>query len=1053
MNKIQVSGLPNFAGVEFSFDTDLPLQANKAFPEELFEANGGEIPIAGIKASANKKFTLGNGSKNVEFNAKAEGIAALGVYRKAEKLLDALQTEGLSEPMANLMNLKIADDENLLALRWGYNLEAGAKGQVALIPAASPLKLTFGASGQKTGLSVLLHAQGRTETIFDSIKNTLESWKVPRQVQRVSELNPKTTVIYETFGKLDLSLGVEYGYNYNWVRESINIGGLSGDFGMKIEMAVKAQLGFSASGRYALALSRETDAETIRVQVFRMKQKGWSFAFDGGISSQITKVPFPDNIDDFIKGVFNLNGSQVMKDLEKWLDPNAKLEDLLSEEIFDFAKDIIKKVTGIDPIADAKNAIEKLQKLITRWHELPHEVTALLYGLLGKGVNLKGLKDFLGEVVKFAENPDKVAEEIQKYLPDFEFFSTPIGKWLSAVSNEGVISLLANLETELKKEGGVLERAKQTLALLDGSEVENMLEELQKWIDEKFQIKKIENLDPEKWDAWLKKRLADFFAKDKLIPDELKKIRNAVIELRKKASEFYGKGYEALMKKYSFDVHFAFQKTTTRDALIDLTLDFSGAKAAEAEKCLEQALDGDFSKLLVNKKADDKTPLTCVTINQAVFTHEIKRNLHLEVNLPNFSGTLDHITNSVAKNKVIDTADGRLWVFTLEAEDILKKRRSLSRLSAAVELSETEGVRTFSKDNDRLDYSFLYGKYEVNRKYIEMRYELGANSFLRSAFPKDQGSFSQYLDELDRHLDADFPGSNKFGNVLTSLKVSLPGKVMSVWEKVPPDLDNNFYQKTSLLVQRIFRDWIPLNFIEDKEQYGSPRVIYPLLAYCALPRFTNKLKEDGDFYFYWKYESEKSNVFNGPLWQDNLRQKVLKKADDETDDPRYEVTNDNLKAIAQNVLNTAEGKSRFESLCGFEKNIIQAINTTAKNFHQFKTETEIEKKIEALAEFGISFTNTFNNEMGHIDYIPKGAFRPLGLLLFLNMAQLLEPELSDTKLAAMLEILVLKPEISGDDFKKAKAKFFEGEYPETKDLVLQQRIVNVDIPAQQQFLS
>ncbi len=70
----------------------------------------------GFDASVKGKVAL---AQTVEFSAGSEGFAALGVYRKSEKLVNALQREGLSDPMANLIHLKIADEENLLVLHWG----------------------------------------------------------------------------------------------------------------------------------------------------------------------------------------------------------------------------------------------------------------------------------------------------------------------------------------------------------------------------------------------------------------------------------------------------------------------------------------------------------------------------------------------------------------------------------------------------------------------------------------------------------------------------------------------------------------------------------------------------------------------------------------------------------------------------------------------------------------------------------------------------------------------------------------------------------------------
>jgi hypothetical protein len=1041
MSNITIKGEAGLNGINFEFTSALNLIPNQPFPEAAF--TNGEITVSSIKASADKKFTLGDDAGSVEFSADGEGFATLGVYRKAEKLSNALKKDGLSKPVANLLHLKIKDDENLLALRWGYGFAASVKGKVALAPIVPGLNLSFGASAQTTGLSVLLHTRKQTDSVADSIKNTLQSWRVPRQIKTIENLKPGTTVIYETMGKLDLSLGVEYGYNFNWVRESLEIGGLSGDLGLKIEMGLKAAFGFNAVGNYALALSRESDAQTIRAQVFNTKQHGWSFSFDGGISAQGTnKDLVPEKLDDFIKGVFNLHGSQILKDFEQWTSPNTKIKDLLGENLKDYAEGFVKKVTGIDVL---ETAVKEMKSLIERWHKLPHEITSYLYGLLGNPFDLKEkdkieeklngelgkLREFLKKVVALAGNDGDLSDEITKHLKDIEFYNNPIGKWLTAASNQGILSLLVNIKSEKKQ---LKDFAEKTLALLDGSAVEKRLKNLQKEIEERLGLDKITNLNP---DEWLKKRLADFLGKSEII-GELEEIKKAINKTREKAGEFYEKGYAALLRKYSFDVHYAFQKTTGNSALIDAALDFSGENAAEAEKLLAEILDGNFKTILTD------TSIKCLNLNQAVLTHEIKRNVHLGVNIPYFSATLDHITNSIAGKKYVETADDKLWVYYVNAEDVVKKKKSLSRLAIAAELIEKAGIRKFNEENNELNYSFLYGKKEVDRKYIEQRYNFAAGKYLRSALPPETGSFSKYLTDLDKYLDKNgFPESDEFGTVLTSLKVSLPGSVMSFWGKVPEDYNTApFYKSLSAVIQRTLREWIPLNYIQESKQYAKTNLIFPLLAYTSLNPLVGKRKSDGVFYWDYLGDDKKEEQFNSIGVQENLRQ-TLRNA--QTSDSRYKDTNENIKKILEFVLKDQNGKSLFQDLCDLEEDIIKGVVKTAKAFHEFNKENDPQKKVAALADFGGKYTDTFNDEIGHIEYTPKGSLRPLGLLLFLEIVKLLMPELDDTKFAAMFEIFVLEPGISDKDFNKLRENFMQGELDEDKTkFVLRQRIVNID---------
>ncbi|HEY0460268.1 MAG TPA: hypothetical protein VGC97_14105 [Pyrinomonadaceae bacterium] len=269
-------------------------------------------------------------------------------------MLNVLKGEGVDAPIANLLDLQINEDENLLALRWGYGFEASVAGKVAF-PAAPGLNLNIAASGKKIGLSVLLHSRKRTDSVTDSIKDTLKSWRIPNQIKTIDDANPKdslaagTTVLYETLGKLDLSLGVEYGYDYSWARDAVKIGNLSADLKLKIEAGIKARPGFSTTSLYCLVLSRPTTEKNLRFQVFRLSEKGMSFAFNAGISGQFDPGSLADkkNFESFIKGVFNLDGSRIFKDIEKILDNKTDLSDFISQFLVDYVKKSAEKFPEI----------------------------------------------------------------------------------------------------------------------------------------------------------------------------------------------------------------------------------------------------------------------------------------------------------------------------------------------------------------------------------------------------------------------------------------------------------------------------------------------------------------------------------------------------------------------------------------------------------------------------------------------------------------------------------------------------------------------------------
>ena len=186
---------------------------------------------------------------------------------------------------------------------------------------------------------------------------------LPTQFRQLDDLAPGTWIVSEVDGSLAIKLGAKYGYDFNWVREAVTLGGLSGDIGLKIQLGVSATFGFETSGQYAIALGRPLEGRRLRFQLFRLNRKGLSFAFSAAGSAQARfNSLLPDNFDDFIAGVFGIHGLQVLKDLDKWTDPDQKLSDLIADVSDEYARKFLQAVTGIDP----KKAFESARGRLVR---------------------------------------------------------------------------------------------------------------------------------------------------------------------------------------------------------------------------------------------------------------------------------------------------------------------------------------------------------------------------------------------------------------------------------------------------------------------------------------------------------------------------------------------------------------------------------------------------------------------------------------------------------------------------------------------------------------
>lgn len=1012
---------------------------NQPFPDNAFQDEA--IPLGAIKATADKEIKL----DNVKFSAGGSVFSGFGVYRSSRKLFDALKAEGLDEPMVGSLDFPDLDTKNIFALRWGYDAHGTINGAVALgLP--GQLRVSFGASGSREGLYALLRLMDRNAKALDAIGETLNSWKMPRQISVPGDLKPGTWVIVETDGEIRLTLGLEYGYNYSWVRESLTLGGLAGDLGLKIEMGIKAQLGFNASGRYALVLTRESDREALRLQIFKMRRQGWSFAFDASVSAKVEQSLIPDNFDDFIKGVFNVNGHQalgdILKEFDKWTNPNKKLKDLLGAELIDYAKKMVKEVTGFDPDTDIDEAIERLRKPLEQWRSLPHEVATVLYELIRKEAPLDDLREFL-QLVSDLSDPNELASEITERLREVAFFEKPVGQWITATAEEGILSLLANVSEESER---IAEIAKKTLSLLDGSAVEQTLRQLQAWIEEKLGLDKIiavvDEASFEKMDAWLKRRLSDFLGKS-VVFEELEKIKDAINHLRDKAEEFYAKGFNALTEKYQAEFHYSFQKTTTRSALIDATFDFD-ADPVNAAKYLKQAVSGDFTEILAKE-------LSGVKLNKGVLTHEIKRRTHIEVGLPYFKSTLDHINESLAEGEAVDSAEGRLWVFNLKAFDTVSKKHSLSKLSVALQLTKKPGVRQFGTDDYRYNYTLRLVKSKARREYMENKLQVLADQYLKSEFEgAGRESFPTYLTALDKALDdKGVPGDGLFGNVLIRLDVSLPSQVLAAWKKVPAEKKDPVYMAMSRRVQEVLRRFIPVCYLQEPDKYKELVAVYPLLAYCALPpinkvRLTasGQLKLSADEVHDWDYldPNLRNKVFEqhcATKLRDEILPRIQKELHGTSTQVDYEPTKSRIEKILS-LKRNSQAERNFESLMFTEVELIKKTHEAGQQLRKSLDAQDFETTVKSFADFGASLTDAFNNKVGNTIY-NGSTLRPLGSLLFIEVAKVFdEKSVGKLQPSAMLELSVL-PQQSAFELED----YLKNQTPPDSEVALRQRIINV----------
>ncbi|MEP7269947.1 MAG: hypothetical protein ABI882_00500 [Acidobacteriota bacterium] len=1022
------------------------LSADDPLPNRLVELDTIKLSTEG-----NEKISFGEGLGKVSFNAHASAGAGVGVYPEPKDLLKALKRIGLDDSSALGLTFEPNTAHSYVLLRLGYDIGAAVSGSLAL-----GASIKFGVDAESEGLFAVVRRLPKNLGARTALGKTVASWRLPRQIKSPADIEPGTWVIAEVEGSVAVKVGAKYGYDFSWVRDAISVGKLSGDIGLKVELGIAATLGFNASGRYAVVVSRESldpRSETLRLRLFKLRKKGWDFAFNAGASVESGFNQFlPSNFYDFIAAVFNVNELQVLKDLEKWTDPQSNLSDLLGAELLDEARDLLNEVTGFDPIARFDEAREQFQGFIRKWFALPYAVAS--------AVNMI-VRYRSTEVAAFRDTLDGFANADQASAANLfgdafrriDFFETPAGMWLESVAVDGTLSLLNNSE-DIRKAQAV---ALQTRALLDGGSVEASLTKFQGFVDSRLGIDKLAQLtaiDFDKIDRWLKARLAAFLDMQlaELNLEDVEKVRAVIHTLLGKQEEFYRTAREVLGRKYEFEFIAKYQKATTRTALLDVEFDFQTqdvVKEALLEGLWQSAIGGNLDSILVDRHER-------VKLNRGVLTHEIKRNSHVEVAFPYFHAELDHINKSLASVNAMDTDGDRLLLYNLSAEDIVARRNAFdSRLAIGARITSS-GVRVYRKageaDGFRSSYTFRQAVRDMKRAHLQYQLKGYIESYFAGQFGGERQSFDVWIDDLDQAIEeTEHNGKDNFGDTLIALEVSVPGSVVAAWRDAPAHKKDHVYMNMSRALQAKMRQMIPFAHFQKPMRYRDIASSYALLVYSALPVSTDILADgselrfnlDTDVYWDWVNDELRERVVSDPHTIAALTRKAARvEAMLSSLGGFHEVASFYAPASVGDMVNSVvrdpAGRALLNSLLMVEVEIIKGARDAGTTLAKFLAEAESKpsEAVKVLAEFGEKLTETFNKG---IDSVYQGdALRPLGTMVFLEAARALAPVPVDAKVSARLDLVVLK---EGSQF--PLGQFLSGKVPEAREVARRERLVNL----------
>ena len=974
-----------------------------------------------VKASAGSDVQFDDGHGTVSFSAGGSVGGGLGIYSDATDLL-----KDLGGDTHAFDDLRLGDPSihRFAALYWQYNAKAAAKGSLALGFGASA---KFGVDASSGGLYAVVRAFKEDPKARMAIDDILFSWRLPRQVNAAMfdgtdagrQFRPGTWLIAEVDGQFAATLGASYGYDFNWIRR-VGLQGLSGDVGLKIQAAVEVELGFSASGKYLLIVSRDSldeQKKIARVRLHKMSSRGVSFALDASLSVQgSTGKLLPDQLDQLISGLFGTTAPQIVEDLKilrQIGDPAAPLNKLAGDFLVDFAQKELSTVTDVQQKFD--EAKKRVVGFLDIWDQLGPKSAGILWNAVKKRD-----PNFVKVINGLADVNASVQDILEKEFAKVDFFRTPTGQLIEAMAATSTLAMLQS-QSELQKIGELATRIK---SVLDG----NVLSQLTRFVDDKFGLDRIRTLTLDQLDLRLKEKLSDFLARPLDNPG-LQKVRGIISELEKKADKLYAEALKALNDKYTFHIHATYQKTTTKDALLDVSFDFG--QSTELSEALQTAIGGDFQAVLKAAVA----PNSGVTINAATLTHAVTRHIHVDFNLPYFSGSSDHLNEVMAKLD-FKAEDGGLYLFDVTAVDEQTQvRNNLNRWSSRLAINMKlaalagSGIRDYgdlAKLGESMTVSYGFKRAIPAMTTTALLHQLGA--LQPSYFPNEFGvpgkpSLLNWVTDLDKLFDEiESNGTGQLGNTLLSVQVTAPGRVLASWLAAPANDKDPAYLQMSRNIQSALKRLLPYCYFQDLTRYkGGNSAAAAVLLYAAIPPINSIHLESGQP-IADSHPSPHWDVFDVELVRAMANKSVLciqnfAKSVGNVNTLLQSI--DPLKSHAQFYADDQIGKLRAEALGGpglqllinsilfTEAEVIKSAVNAGKAMADFRTKPA--DGLEHLVDFSHKLTVSFNSHLTDLFNAKDepDLLRNFGLLVFVEASRALA-NLGAIQPSASLDLAVLR---------------------------------------------
>ncbi len=823
--------------------------------------------------------------------------------------------------------------------------------------------------------------------------------RTPGDISGPDEVSPRTWIVVETQAALGITVGVEMGLEFNWVKEA-GKGGLAGDLGLLCESATKASAGYRAAGRWIVVVGRESEAPVLRVRVERVRSKGLQIAFDAAAKLELNSDGQRLSADDFVSAVLGVHGAQLIQDLkvlEQWTDPAVPLNEILARSGMQAARGWIAALVGVAPEElDAQQGLieRRLIRLLQRLQVLSQQLQSAVLAAIRDNLPLAQLRSFLTGLV------DLKAGDLAEAILAADR-SGAVGLWLNAAAGDRILNLL---EAPAERVRGL---AQATLELLDEGEMEASLVALFESLDSRFSLEPLLRManaaDFAKLDDLLQQRLAEYLGGERA---GWRESREAVALILRKRDAIYRQAERALQRQHSFEMAAVYTRSQSRHAMIDAEFDFR----EDVRRAFQTLLEGEVNELVLQ-------PRPGIKLRSGLLTHGLKRRLDVEVTLPWTSKKYQRWNEALASCEAMEV-DGRVLVYGCSSRQTDAGPHRHSTLSLALSLATRPGSNVRLHGRPRFSLSYSLRHYLPRMTDKDLVHQVAP--LIQTYFPERYSAkkLNAYLDSFRSRsavvLPVPFDG-------LFLLETTLSGaeRLGEIWLGLGTQESDAAYQFMSLRVQAALKQLVVDCYFQDAARYGDLTSAQILLAWAAIaPRNAPK----GKLHWNWPDLAMRAAVLGEPQTVSKYRELIA----------RAQRRVDFFQPGDLTAIHLRD--ARLEGLLFAEANLISEFFKAGKKLAAARDSLDRApaKAIQLLAEFGSRMAAVLERGAARIYLGSAGA--ALGTALFVEAMRGLSEDSFRPRVRAAARLAYLK---SQADF--GAAEFLEtGKFPEQLLLISDQ---------------